>query len=313
MESSELKESWNRDGFVVVPRFISDDELTASLGELHEVFPTPDEFHDDVDPERNERFRDEFGGITNFPFSSIELSLLAVHPKLIDLAEMLLGSDGLRVYSIEAWANYTGAADYDQHCHRDYLNHSVLVPAPSAPAEQVEMFLYLVDVPAELGPPSYVPRAISTGLPALPNWYPAADGVTDPDAPPHWTSGLGHPELYTSEISAAGPAGTVAAYRLDTFHRGTDLSKARGARFTIHVNFRIRTTDWVGRHAWPSRSFIQEWVDFVVRASPRQLQLFGFPPPGHAYWTDETLAGMALRYPGFDVNNWAISRSPTRQ
>jgi len=46
MESSELKESWNRDGFVVVPRFISDDELTASLGELHEVFPTPDEFHD---------------------------------------------------------------------------------------------------------------------------------------------------------------------------------------------------------------------------------------------------------------------------
>lgn len=33
----------------------------------------------------------------------------------------------------------------------------------------------------------------------------------------------------------------------------------------------------------------------------RQLMLFGFPPPGHPFWTDETLAAMALRYPGLDL------------
>jgi len=117
-------------------------------------------------------------------------------------------------------------------------------------------------------------------------------------------SDIGRPDLYVSEVSTAGPAGTVVAYRLDTFHRGTELTQARGARYTIHVNFRTVSADWVGRHSWPSRENYPEWVAFVVRASPRQLQLFGFPPPGHPYWTQETLAGMALRYPGFDIEPW---------
>jgi hypothetical protein len=268
------------------------------------VFPTADQFHDDIGSGRNRRFRDEFGGIVDFPFSSTELGLLSVHPALIDLSETLLGCEELRVYSIEAWAKFTGAADYEQHLHRDYLNHTVLTPAPSAHANQVEMFLYLVDVPPELGPPSYLPKSSASAMPALPNWYPRDDGVTDPDAPSSWVSQIGRPELYASEVSAAGPAGTVAAYRLDTFHRATDLTQPQGARYTIHVNFRTASADWVGRHSWPSRSITPEWVDFVVRASPRQLQLFGFPAPGHPYWTQETLAGMALRYPGFDVEPW---------
>ena len=34
------------------------------------------------------------------------------------------------------------------------------------------------------------------------------------------------------------------------------------------------------------------------------LEAFGFPPPGHPYWTPETLAGMALRYPDLDLSPW---------
>ena len=129
-------------------------------------------------------------------------------------------------------------------------------------------------------------------------------GVTDPDAPSGWVSDIGRLELYVSEVSAAGPAGTVVAYRLDTFHRGTELTRAGGARYTIHVSFRTISADWIGRHSWPSRENSPEWVAFVVGASPRQLQLFGFPAPGEPYWTQETLAGMWLRYPGFDVQPW---------
>jgi hypothetical protein len=43
---------------------------------------------------------------------------------------------------------------------------------------------------------------------------------------------------------------------------------------------------------------------FIDRASPRQLALFGFPPPGHPYWTPHTLAGMAMRYPNLDLASW---------
>ncbi len=302
----EVRSRWHEDGYVVLPAFVPDQALAGARSALFLVFPTADEFHRDVDPQRNQRFRNEFGGIVEFPFASAELSLLAVEPALIDLAEELLGCNELRVYSIEAWAKYTGAAHFDQHHHRDYLSQTVLVPAPSAPADQVEMFLYLVDVPTDLGPPSYVPRAFTRDIGALPNWYPKESGVTDPDAPRGWVSDIGRPELYVSEVSAAGTAGTVVAYRLDTFHRGTELTQIDGARYTIHVSFRTTSADWVGRHSWPSRENSPQWAAFVVQASPRQLQLFGFPAPGHTYWTQETLAGMTRRYPGFDTEPWLI-------
>lgn len=113
--SAELRERFDRDGFLILPSHLPIATMQPAVDELHVVFPTAEEFHGNVDPDRNLRFRDEFGGIDDFPFASVELSLLSVHPALIDLAGELCGVDQLRVYSIEAWAKYTGAADYDQH------------------------------------------------------------------------------------------------------------------------------------------------------------------------------------------------------
>ncbi|MEM8924638.1 MAG: phytanoyl-CoA dioxygenase family protein [Actinomycetota bacterium] len=304
-------EAFERDGFVVLPAYLDATELSPATSDLAEVFPTANEFHDDLEPTRNERYRDEFGGITNFPFPSPELSVLAVHPSLIALAEALLMTSDLRVYSIEAWAKYTGAADYDQPLHRDYLNHSLLVPADDQPPSQAEMFLYLDDVPPDLGPPSYVPKNRTQGMPALPNWYPRTDGAVNADRPT-WTSEQGRPDLYDHEISASGPAGTVVAYRIETFHRGTDLRKERGARYTIHVNYRRTDADWITRRSWTDHANSSRWHQFVKRASPRQLELFGFPPAGHPYWTDQTLRGLALRYPGLDTSPWRMI-PPTKE
>jgi hypothetical protein len=294
---------WDQDGFVVCPKLLPIAELAPGCAELGLLFPTADEFHDDADPSRNARFRDEFDGITNFPFVSAALSRLSVHPSLIELATALLGTDDLRVYSIEAWAKYTGAADYDQPHHRDYLAHTLLVPTHDPRFREVEMFLYLTDVPRTLGPPSFVPRRITCDIPALPNWYPRQDADVDPDHPT-WGSPTGRPDLYDEEVSAEGPAGTVVAYALDTFHRGTQLTEPRGARYTLHVTFRAGTSDWTSRRAWTDKANTVEWHAFVTSASIRQLELFGFPARGHPYWTSETLAGMALRYPGLDPSSW---------
>jgi hypothetical protein len=32
--------------------------------------------------------------------------------------------------------------------------------------------------------------------------------------------------------------------------------------------------------------------------------VLGFPPPGHPYWTAQTLAGVAARYPMLDLSPW---------
>jgi hypothetical protein len=303
MNTEARRRAFEHDGFIVVPEFLAPAELNPALAELPLMFPTPEEFHDNIDPARDARFRDEFGGITNFPFDSDEWSLLSVHPRVIELAEELLNFQDLRVYSIEAWAKFTGAASYEQAPPRDSLNHSLLVPQPDASAAQVEMFLYLTDVPRELGPPSYVPLEHTNWLPALPNWLPQRDGESDEDHPT-WVSADAWPALYEHEVSAAGAAGTVVAYRVETFHRGTDMTAPLGARYTIHVNFRRADSDWITRRAWTDTANTSAWQSFVARASTRQLEVFGFPPPGHPYWNNETLARTAQRYPGFDVDRW---------
>jgi hypothetical protein len=292
---------WQTHGFVILPGFVPAAELKPALDDLPAMYPTAEGFHDGTDERRDRFTADEWAGIDSFPFRSAELSLLAVSDRVTDLAETLLADSDLRISSAEAWAKYTGAADYDQPLHRDYLNHTLMVPTDDPRFRQLEMFVYLVDVPAELGPPGMLSRTRTTGLPAKPNWYPREGGA---DAEGGWVETAGSPDLYDAEVRAAGPAGTVVAWAPGTFHRGTALTLPRGARYTIQLAYRPARAEWGQRMPWASRSHEPGWYRFAHRATPRQLALFGFPPPGHPYWTEATLAGTAQRYPGLNMTPW---------
>ena len=116
MNEAEIYAPWSTHGFVILPGYLSDTELAPVVSELDMVFPSADGFHDATDP-RHERFRnDEFDGIDVFPFASTELSLLAVAPRLVELAERLLGERDLRIYSAEVWAKYTAPRTTTKIC-----------------------------------------------------------------------------------------------------------------------------------------------------------------------------------------------------
>lgn len=70
------------------------------------------------------------------------------------------------------------------------------------------------------------------------------------------------------------------------------------------MNFRAASADWGGRRSWIESANDDAWHRFGEGATPRQLQLFGFPPPGHPYWTAATLLGVAERYPTLDLTPW---------
>jgi hypothetical protein len=284
-----VAEAWRSRGFAVLPGFLSGPELDDAVADLESLYPSAEDFHADPLSARNQPFTDdEFGGILSFPFGSVALCKLAVCNAVVELAEAILGTDDIRVYASELWAKYTGAATYEQEHHRDYLNHTPLAPSSDHRWRGLEMFIWLCDVPEELGPTHIVPLETSAGLPALPHSY-QRDEL---------------PALYEAEITSAGPVGTVVAYSTETFHRGTDLAAPRSARFSAHVSYRRADAPWLSRHAWGDRSFQPEWQPFVEHASERQLRLFGFPEAGHPYWTPETLAGMSARYPGLDLSIW---------
>lgn len=298
MNADGISDAWHTDGFVILPGYLPSADLAPALSELELLFPTAEGFHDRSDP-RHERYRgDEFDGIDRFPFASPELNLLAVSPRLVQLAEQLLAARDLRLYSAEAWAKYTGATSYEQDLHRDYLNHTLLVPTTADRYQQLEMFVFLSDVGEELGPPHLVSQAHTAALPANPNFYPRHGGQGD------FVAAENHEGLYAVEQSGAGPAGTVIAFGLGTFHRGTALVQPGGARYTMQLGFRPAHVEWAQRQAWADHAHTPQWYRFVQRATPRQLELFGFPPPGHPFWTPETIARLQQRYPQLDTGPW---------
>lgn len=289
MTPNEIAVLVARQGYAIVPAFLTPGDIAPSLDELPLMFPTADEFADDVDPVRNDRFRSgQFGGVDVLPFASLAWNRLAVHPRLLGVAEAVLGTDDLRMYRAEAWAKYQQAVDYDQTFHRDFLNHSLVVPTDDPRFGQVEMFVYLTEMTPDLGPTHVVSTEHTAHIPPIPNHL---DG---PD----------HADLYDRGELVLGPPGTLLVYRTDMVHRGTAIRRPRAARFTLHLNLRTAAAEWANRGAWGDTANRPAWTRFVGTCEPRELALFGFPPPGHPYWTEATLAGVASRYPDLDMSPW---------
>lgn len=277
---------FHRDGYVVLPAWLTPEELAPAQSELTLMFPSAEDYHSGTDPERAARFAENpFAGTDPFPYESVEWSLLGVSPSIVTLAEALLGTSEIRLYEGHNWAKYGGAADYDQALHRDYGNHTAVVPTSDPSLSEVEMFIYIHDVPPEFGPTSVVSQVHTRDLPMWPTYL-------DRDT---------HPEIYEHEVSATGPAGTVLAYRTDTFHRGTAITDPAAARFVLKASFRTISDIWIDRLNLTQR-LARPWYRFVARATPRQLELTGFPPRGHRYWTPTTWAETCSRYPKADLS-----------
>ena len=260
--------------------FLSAAELQTAQEALWLHFPRPDDYF--ADPDAYGRYRaSQFAGIDEFPYRSWDLNRLAVHPDLVDLAERYLGTTELHLYKVELWAKYAEAVDYDQPLHRDYGSHSLVVPRLEQRYQQLTTFVFLSDVTDADGPTCIVPYQDGKDVPYTPLYLPFGS-------------------LAESEVRCTGAAGSLLVYRTDILHRGSNMTGERRARFSLLADFQVRGTTWGGKMAWPKQS-PERWAKFIPQCSVRQRDLFGFPRPGDPYWTDETLAGVAARYPGIDL------------
>jgi hypothetical protein len=260
--------------------FLSRQELEAAQNALWLHFPTPDDYF--LDPERFSDYSlSQFAGVEEFPYRSWDLNVLPIHPDLVDMAERYLGTTELHLYKVELWAKYAGAVNYDQPHHRDFGSHSLVVPRPEARYQQLTTFIYLSDVTEEDGPTRLVPYEMGKDVPYTPLY-------------------IEFGSFAEVEVPAVAPAGSLLVYRTDVLHRGSDLIGPGRSRFSLLADYQVRGTTWGGKMAWPKQS-PERWAKFIPQCSVRERDLFGFPRPGDPYWSEETLAGVALRYPGFDT------------
>jgi hypothetical protein len=157
---AELRER----GHLVFEGFLGADELRAAQEALWLHYPRPEEYF--ADPTAHAWLAaSQFAGIIKGPWRSWDLNRLTFHPDLLDLAERFLGSSDLRLYEAELWAKYSGAVDYEQNHHRDFGNHSLVVPKRSDPGTQMTSFILLSDVDEGDGPTKVVPLAVGENVP----------------------------------------------------------------------------------------------------------------------------------------------------
>jgi ectoine hydroxylase-related dioxygenase (phytanoyl-CoA dioxygenase family) len=288
--SAEDRTRWEDDGWCVLRTFLPGELVAAAQRALPALFPTAEEFADDLDPGRNDPFRvDSHRVMPRFPFDDDALNDLVLHDTMIDLAEQLLGVTDLRLYQAMVGAKYSGGPLSDEQLlHADYANHTLVVPRHEPGYQQLETFVYLSDVTAETAATRMVSRSLTTDIPVERTYLNLNE----------------YADLYTAEVAASGSAGSVLAYRPDTYHRGVRLSATRAARFMLHVSYKPASTAWLGSFGLPNAGEDMSWHRFVNRATERQLTVLGFPPPGHPYWTPDTLAGVSARYPLLDLSPW---------
>jgi hypothetical protein len=281
---ANLAQIWDQ-GYTILEGFLDKETLAEAQAALWDVFPKPDEFF--ADPEAHPRYaRSQFAGVKLFPYPTWAINRVAVYPDLIDAAERFLGTTDIETYKIELWGKYSDAINYDQPHHRDYGNHSLVVPSLDGRHPQMTTFILLSDVTEADGPTKVVPLAETRDLPLTPAQQPFG-------------------AFFDKEVSVTGPAGSLFVYKTDVLHRGSDFTGPGRSRFVMLVDLQARGWRWNGKMSWPDHADRPGFKEAMVNMTPRQRDLFGWPPPGSEYWTPQTLRDVAARYPGMDMSPYA--------
>ena len=276
----KLAEVWDQ-GFTVVEGFLDAATLKEAQDALWEIYPRPEEYF--AEPSKHPKFaRSQFSGLRFFPYPSWALNRVAVYPDLVDAAGRFLAAKDIEIYKIELWAKYSGAINYDQAHHRDFGNHTLVVPRLDKRHTQMTTFILFSDVTALDGPTKLVPLEHTRDLALTPREQPFG-------------------AFFDKEVSAEAPAGSLLIYKTDVLHRGSEFGASNRSRFVMLVDFQERGWRWQGKMSWPDHAGRTEMIDAMERMTPRERDLFGWPPPGSEYWNEQTLADVGARYPRMDM------------
>jgi ectoine hydroxylase-related dioxygenase (phytanoyl-CoA dioxygenase family) len=317
--SSTQVQSWRQRGFTLVHELLPSELLEQLKTDALDFYPEPRS-------DAAKHFQD-FGSGQKFvfPAESAACNAVTLHPLLLQAVADLLGVGiaQLRLTQSDLWPKYGqvnpgGALDNtDQRIHCDYPNHSLLHPPEWANPEAVEIIIYLNDFDDCEGATAVVPRQ-GEDDPAYP-WpitqtpgVAGLDYVNDREQAEVYLSEH-NPEaakfreqhLYPRELVAKYQFGSVLFYRHDTWHRGRPV-KEHALRLVQNLTFTKVGHDWLNvlHPGWCWSMYRKDKLmeQLVAQATVEQRGVLGFPPPGHNYWTSQTVAAVEARYKYFGID-----------
>jgi hypothetical protein len=272
-------------GFVIIPNFLTQVELSAAHENMLRYFPTADEL--EATPERYAWIYEDPEHLQfEFPFAGDSLNDVSTHPEIIAFVEKVLGTEDILLSQAAIWAKYAGTGDFEQGLHLDYQGNTLVVPRDDGDYRQVNMILYYSEVTEEMAPTYVVSQEHTSELPLWPT---------------HRTRKRS-PELYRLERPVLANAGDLLLFGMRTWHRASSMIADAGVRLSHHMVYRSAKHNFQGYHHWPKLGENEQLQHFIERATPKQREVLGFPKRDDAYWNDETRAAVKLRYPGIKMN-----------
>jgi hypothetical protein len=282
---------FKRDGFLLIENFLTEEERLTALDGFYKLYAPPyDEYV--ASGGKNETPQQMV-----FPWDHTGLNHVSTHPDIIDAAERIIGTRGIRLCESHLGMKYyEGKADQPapdsvKFIKNDSTNGSELYKDIKKLASTPPGLFHVDWDGNSLGPFNYEVNSHLT-------FFYYFDDVKPGMAPIYMTP-YGRPD--SEAIPMVAPGGSLVIYSMFTSHAASDFV-VPGHRPVEWVAFSRNDRLWDGGRYFTYKNGVKfdGMKRFIVEASPRQLELIGFPPLGDPAWTEEFIEGMASRYEGFN-------------
>ena len=267
-------EELDHEGFIIVPDFISGDELTKLQAAQRRVLPTYEQIKDDIP-------QDQAGHslLKCFPHEELDLYRATMNPESIKFARKWLKTQDIHMRVGCLIARYPGHSRGgigfdDSNLHIDNGNNSLLpVTEDLREFGQIGFWIHLEDVEEDQAPLRLVPKRYGRDM--------------------------------TKCIPLVCKGGTLCVFTNFSLHSASAYARKDGQRFTFGYAFGRADHYWEGLINYTQLGEnTPVFQKFIGGLSAAERQLWRFPPAGHPYYTEQTLKLLEDQDPGWDADEY---------
>jgi hypothetical protein len=261
--TDEHYEHFKEHGYTIIENLLPEDRREEIAEALRRCLPPWEEIKHDPGESRS--------AAQGFPYPDLVLNRFFVEPDLVSLVRRLLGTDDIQYRPGFSIVRYPGEKlGTNQGWHIDNGNNSLLPESEDWNYGQVVVWYFPEGVGEDQGPIRLVPKPYENDT--------------------------------AHEVVLAVPPGTAALFHNYVWHSGTDYMGEDGQRYSHAGMYGRSDFPWEGLTHFTSAGQNTHFRELVSTLSTAERQLFRFPPPGHPYYTEQTLKRLEDQYPGWNAN-----------